>query len=530
MKRIIYYSSLLLMQVFFTLSAQEKLKVYDRASVSYMILNTPEKESFEIFKETYLKVEPSPKFDVNRINNRVVSVPSGTTNYEDAILEQLNNSNIGQEILSSWVSFDEKGTMSTARFMERGLYNASDEDVIKAMAMKRGLAYVQDYGENLIQKSYVMVVALEKVYKQDKVSSWDQIKALFHGKLKMRTNRKGYYLKIKAYLYKIDFNEERQAEFYKDCWINEDDPEDVKKGKIEAYKNFHVGFKFIAANEVTNFKFKGHPPFPINIFVKGPSFEKIMTSLVEKNYEKNLRSFDKQVEDLQVKVPVYNVKPVQAKVGKKEDLRINQRYFAYEYTIESNNEIKMKHVGVVRAKRPTDNRHIASGNMKPSRFAQVWGKVEPGMLLVQKPDVGLNVSGGYQFGKYNEGLFWQVDYLLGRRAKWFPISNLYISLQLIKTKYKIYDQTQKEDISFISLQKPICIAQNLKLTPYLGTAGIVLNTGETDLAAGIKLSWSIRHNIQIGAYGTYFNFYDRTAKGYPDRNGLNYGLNVQISL
>jgi hypothetical protein len=167
--------------------------------------------------------------------------------------------------------------------------------------------------------------------------------------------------------------------------------------------------------------------------------------------------------------------------------------------------------------------------MIPSKFSQEWGnKIEPGMLLIQKPDRGFNVSAGYQFGKV-DGLYWQFDLLLGRRAKRFPLSKTYLSLQLVYNSYTAYGQKVKDEVSFLSIHRPIFLWKNINIDPYIGFTSLTLNTGEIEGGGGVRLFYGIKHNINAGFYGTYLYFTKEPHSGKPDRNGMSYGLNLQMA-
>jgi hypothetical protein len=119
---------------------------------------------------------------------------------------------------------------------------------------------------------------------------------------------------------------------------------------------------------------------------------------------------------------LFNVEPLQAKIGKKEGVHPEKRFFVYEKREKANGEIVYDRKGILRAKRlVTDNTYGGTGDMRPTEFVRVGGtaKLEEGMLLKEKTEAGMSVAallgfnGQSRYGGIN--FEFNISHLLGKR-------------------------------------------------------------------------------------------------------------------
>ena len=74
----------------------------------------------------------------------------------------------------------------------------------------------------------------------------------------------------------------------------------------------------------------------------------------------------RKIEDFKLKVTVFKAYPVTAKLGTKEDLYTDQRFYVYEIEQDRSGNQSTVRKGVVRAKTINDNKGIATGTSLPS--------------------------------------------------------------------------------------------------------------------------------------------------------------------
>jgi hypothetical protein len=127
--------------------------------------------------------------------------------------------------------------------------------------------------------------------------------------------------------------------------------------------------------------------------------------------EQVLDEIVRAVPALQRAVFVINDRPILSRIGRKEGVKIGRRYKVVRQ-LDRDGEVVRRKRGYVRANRVTDNRGMAISRSEtgveeileyePSRFLQVHGRnVNQMDILVESPDLGLNIQTGYRGGSYH---------------------------------------------------------------------------------------------------------------------------------
>lgn len=426
------------------------------------------------------------------------------------VAQKLEDKNAGRSIIAKWFSQQSNGAFSMDLIKERGIYNATDAEVIKAKAGKRGTTALQDAGENLLNKSYVVVFDFVNV------ETWDEFYDRQDAKLyqlAVATNSKpkkyprvkyGFKGELFAYLYRVNWNDSLSAIFYQNAWDN------------PAYFN-SMKFGLTRVSETYVPRIEGS-----QLRIEAPrSNEDLIVALMQQGAEKSLVNFARDYHHFRVKTPLYSVKPLKAKIGRKEDLAIDQRYFVYESTLNSKGEKIAKRMGVVRAtKKITDNRSVSTGSTAPSTFYQEAGKkLYPGMLMEQMYDRGLGITVG--FGQRSlPGVMARVEYNM---AKIFNISmfKLYLEGQIGSASVRFGQSTTSTLLTSyqvsIGVSKTYTILRNIHLEPHVGiqfdstrangfSTAVTdslrsknINTGVTNfgLYVGVRMPINIFYNLQL---------------------------------
>jgi hypothetical protein len=109
-----------------------------------------------------------------------------------------------------------------------------------------------------------------------------------------------------------------------------------------------------------------------------------------------LEKANKKVIDFQVVAPVKSDHPISANIGKKEGLKIDNRYFVYEQEENEKGERKEVQVSTIRVRKVGDNMGLANDSSGYSKFYKIGGgNIEPGMYMRNKEDLGIGISLGY---------------------------------------------------------------------------------------------------------------------------------------
>ncbi|MCB8965086.1 MAG: hypothetical protein H6536_08630 [Bacteroidales bacterium] len=479
---------------------------YDRNSITLMYAQfASENHSSELLSKIN-NISFSDKY----YNNNLESIPftpsfsRGIQGLSDDLKQHLNTQTVGRQILSKWFARQSDGSMSMDLVFERGMFNATDAAYIKAQATKLGNAVLKDYGNRLIARSYVLVL------------DFQSIATMQEAKIK---GMKGWKATVTGYLYKISFTDEIQNSLY-EAWIYPEDTPEVKAEKNQKFNSLNVPVEFVTKSTVYVTASQASEDSQLGKFLKPKTEDQLLMELVQKAYDETLYNLEKAHEDFMVKTTIHQVRPIRAKIGKKEGLKCDSRYFAYEYVYdEKTNSAKPVRRGVIRAtSRIADNRQVAAGQTETSKFYQTAGrKLRTGYLLRQQNDIGVELTAGYEAGEVG-GAYARIDLRLGR---YIGIKSLFFMLEgglQSKEYYDNYVTFSKQDIFFYrygaGLAKGLMLTRNIELRPYVAFGQEVATHEDWkesggDLKVlyakgGANLALNLKHNFQlVGGVGFY---------------------------
>jgi hypothetical protein len=480
---------------------------YDRSSITVVVLDFPDGNHSSALREKIGRIVFADKYYNNNVEYLTLNSPFGrndlTIKPADLIKKAIEDKKMANEIVSKWYSRKSDGSMSLELIHERGMFNATDDASLLAKTTKRGNAELEDYGNRLINRSYILVFDFQNL--------------VTAAEAKIAGTR-GWQSNVVSYLYKIDYSTEVQAKVY-DAWIYEDDTPQIKadkRGKFEQIQ-FPISFVASSAASVTAQQMINRSDF-LKVLDPDKSEDQLLLQLVQKAYDENLYSLDRKYEDFRVKTTIDQTSPITAKIGKKEGLKTDYRFFAYEYVYnESAKSTSQKLRGVIRSTANiVDNRQVATGKSGTTQFYQTAGKqLEVGYLLQQRNDIGLELSLGYELsnalGGDAGGVNLRFDYRLGRYA---GIQSLFVYGELSLDGENTVWINSKEfgTIRYgLGFAKGIQLARNLELRPYVGFG--IEQAGENDIEykvlygkGGANAAYNLMHNIQVMGGISYYSF------------------------
>lgn len=383
---------------------------YTRNSVS--IIHTSYNDKYDKMVDQYFdSYQPGARYDNNTIATKEIVLNASrdlykeidnkrnylVPNWENTLSRYTNN--IGKEILSYLFSYDKKGHMDFYLLGERGLYNANDDDAILASAAKSGNALLRDAGANLLNNSYFIIYDMANIRYEYHTDLGDE---------------KGEYYWLctpVAYLYRIKWDDNMKNTFYESYWINEDDAPAEKECKATLYKSLEVPVELIMKVSKSSIskstkveKNKRENSKQSEETLINNAFRSMMnsaTSDLEEEMEKKHSSF-------QLSNAIFETHPIRVKIGKKEGISSNNRFFVYETISKDGTATNTKEVrkGVVLAsKQIADNRTNASGQTPSTVFYQIAGrKLAEGMTIREKKWIGMGLEAGYRYGE-NQGVY-----------------------------------------------------------------------------------------------------------------------------
>lgn len=500
---------------------------YDRSSITLLVLDYPGEKHYEFVRNNVDKVVFNEKYYINKLDFLTIKSPYKkdliSLNKKDLILEQLKKDRVGNEIVAKWYSMNKEGLMSLDLVHSRGMFNATDETFLQAKTTKRGNSQLEDYGNRLIDRSYILVF------------DFHDIKTMEEAKIK---DYKGWKSNVNAYLYKIDYNEAVRNAVY-DNWIYEDDNAQVKAAKKAAFAKLEIPMVFVSTTPMSIDKSESTK----DKNAKLKTDDQLMAETIQHAYEEILYSMEMRVEDFKVITTIHATKPLRAKIGKKEGLKTDNRFFAYEYVYnERKNETKQVLRGVIRStSKIADNVKVSEGKSPTSQFYQVSGRgLETGYLLQQKNDGGGELSIGIESGEIG-GIYGRLDVRLGR---FVGVQALFVYLEG-GYQSKEYNNISTNFLRYgIGLAKGLQLTRNAELRPFLG-AGFEDSDADSHkhstmyYKGGATLAYNIKYNIQlVGSAGYYITTKLKDSEGndtgmkwnekYDGRSGLSIMGGVKI--
>lgn len=376
-------------------SRDNPTKKYLRPSLTVLFLNRGDERSKRM--EKIVAAYPVPgKFNDHNVEVRSINENPDIPNFTKK-LETTLTQNLSREIVAKWFDRNSKGEFDMNLIGERGLYDASDADVIKAKSSERKMSLLKDAGEDLLDRSYILIYDVKNIQTIDEYEAKNKLQ---------NSGSEGYAANFDCYIYRLDWNDSIAAIFYNNLWVDASSP---NKDRVVAFDKATFPIKFVCKTSnpfgvVESEQYKDHKK---NYF-GSKSDDELFAELFPKIVSIADVALAQNNEDFRVKIPIFSTRPVTAKVGLKEGLSVDKRFFAYEFELDSKGNQIAKRKGVVRAtNKIIDNRKIATGDGGTSTFYQVagWG-LEQGMLLQEKQDWGIGFTPGFGInsGYVGEGI------------------------------------------------------------------------------------------------------------------------------
>lgn len=406
--RTLHFTLLYLLMVISAASAQNDRS--NRNSLSLIHLDYNDNYSHTI-NQLFSSARPDARYDQNDIPTKRIVVngkriwQDQSGNYEapdrtKQIQAYLNEKNVGNEILSYLFNrTSQTGIMDLTRLHRRGEYDATDDNILESRSTKRGIEAIKENGFNLINNSYILV--------------YDFANIRYEYKKEDDGGDYYWYATPAAYLFKIEWNENLQNELF-DCWVDADTPAREAIMRKKAFERLSVPLRFVIKRVDNNLSEcsgieeqqrkinNGSKREHSNDELKTQAFNKLIYMGADRLGEQ----IESKHQPFRISNALYATSPIRAKIGAKENIRVNDRYFVYEHTQGSDGTIQKSRKGVVRATTHiARNQHIASGNSATTEFYQIaGGKLQEGMSIEEKHSLYFNLDLGYRYGNL-EGVY-----------------------------------------------------------------------------------------------------------------------------
>lgn len=367
----------------------EEFVSYDRNSISVIVTKYNDQYDNTVYS-TVNGFSFGSKFDVNNINTKTVQVrqsrqlPEGSVSAwsytpDEAtasdVLAQLNNNNVGKEILNYILSPDAQGRFTRNIINARGQWNANDKDYIESKATQ--VNTMGENGDKLIANSYIIVFDLKN---PERVETKAQDK---NGRVYTIVTWRG---NVGAMVYKIADAKELVANVLNNMWIYEHDSASTADAKKRAFEELKVRMELVGTAGVS-------------------TSGKELSNVINNAKDQIIQKLEDQIPAWQVTIDCETIKPfITAKIGTKEGVRNGQRYGIYGQVYNrSKDRLEFKRKGYVRATEVADNRRVADGTADSTYFYRISGTatLTGTEILKQRNDLGLGISFNYNYNGSN---------------------------------------------------------------------------------------------------------------------------------
>lgn len=486
---------------------QLKDAVYHRSSLTYIV------ESYhgsyqQLVKSVIPRVKVPLKLDDNRLEKpeirRIDDASLSAAQYNAEMIDQLQQNKIPNQIIANWFNRKPDGSFNMNLVLQRGQYDANDAAVLNALSMQRGLSAIDITAMELVENSFILVMDIKEVHSMDdEYDLKDKALRAFAKRNKAKYEpikriMNGYKAAVEYRLYQVNFNDSIAAIFYRNLWVDADDPADIKADRKKAFDNFYFPliYQFKTVLNISGTQLNPGIPFaPLN----QASDSEMMIRMFENGVEGVIREIEKVLPKFRIRANLVNTNPIEAKIGLKEGLIVDQRFFVFEDKMNRSGNVKSKRKGVVRVKRVSDNREISDGDSKSTQFYQIAGQnLGAGMVVEQHRGANMGLSAGYNFLGNIKGVEFRLDYNLSSMfAGISPNGNamtgfkIYIEIGIDMRTYesnsfKFYDVTSifestlsrddnelyKANFGFLRMglgfSKSIQLSKNVAIAPELG--------------------------------------------------------------
>lgn len=344
--------------------AQEPTSEYRRSSIYSILVNHTDQQFANEIKEAFLQIPVPDKFNDHNLSVKVLNMDkklsgAGSTKENPLITEFLNNNQIASRLVGRWFNRDYyTGECNMELVKERGLYNATEFDKQLALRSARGMAMLQDAGEDLIGNTFVIVNDIRYIDKNQGaqtgaaiIKGLGTLLAAYTGtNIDDLTNDigdmvetiKGFKVKINTFLYKLDWSEEQTTIFYQEQYSGKADS--TKRTNFENarsnYKLKYVG-KVESSGGTTSF---------LGINEEEPVV--MVRKACQRAIDENVVDLQRNYEEFRTKSPLISIEPLTAYIGKKEGVSSNTKFEVLEMVELEDGSKKYDRVGIIE---PIDN-------------------------------------------------------------------------------------------------------------------------------------------------------------------------------
>ena len=398
-------------------TAQDETK-YRRSSIYSLMIKHDQQKFADDISKVFLEMPVPDKYNDHDLSVKVISVSDKKLKDKAGITDFLNRNQIASRLVGRWFDRDVlSGQCDMQLVKERGLYNANEFDLELANRSQRGIALLEDAGEDLIGNTFVLVNDIRYIDRskgsatigiilkiigalgqgmhdaQEKKNSNNRnarynkntnqksIQESFNDLAELAESYKGFKVKIHSYLYRLVWDDDIASTFYNDTYT--DSNNDVARLNSFERKRGTYRLEYIGEQERS-----GSSTSFLGIKEEEPLL--MVRKACQRALDENVANLQRNFDVFKVKVPLNQTDPITAPIGLKEGMTEKSKYEVLEIRQDDKGHTVYKRVGTIVPEKGKiwDNRFMASeekargADLGKTTFRKTsGGTFYPGMLI-----------------------------------------------------------------------------------------------------------------------------------------------------
>ncbi len=343
-------------------------ETYRRSSLCLILLTHKGTQYANQMEQQFSQIPLPERYNDHNLTVRVFSV-YGNQSRKD-IDYKLYSNNVAKDLVKKWFNYDPySGTMNMELIHQRGGYNASYEDLLRAENTERGVALLSEEGDELLQNTFVLVCDMDyydkaqtgqvlsgllaassyvlDAYAQEQYRKGDTDAAVYSdlgstlamSGAAVASDMGGFAVNMKAYLYRLKWNDGLKEKMYSEYWSDESYPISERmdrKSKFESDRT-SFGLEYIGMYRERSAR---------TVFKSQNDLNKVIREVCATTINKGIENLAKNYPVFKPKTSFYcDGSRLYAYIGTKEGVKTSTKYEILE-TQKKKGEITYKRVGV----------------------------------------------------------------------------------------------------------------------------------------------------------------------------------------
>jgi hypothetical protein len=448
---------------------------------------------------------------------------------------------VGKEVFGQMLSRTTDGNMSWDKIKEAAAYSATDNQALSAKGSKNEANVMEEIAGELLKRSYYVIYDVQSIKTYDQVynerDAAGQASAAKTNKpyTPAKRTQEGWQIDFNYYVYRLGWNDSIMNIFGNDAWLDASITDAAERSKrISAFENFSFPFELAySGSSIAIASQSNDAEMYAKLKIKRKSMDELLTELPKSMQDDMVSKGGRKVEDFKMRAPIFQEYPITVKLGSKEGLYYDERFYVYDMEQDKEGKTIKKRRGVLRASNIVDNATIATGQSPASTFRQEGGKtLYQGTLVELKEDFGFGLSVGYGLldkfvGGVNVGAEVRIPKFLKGSAGWNKyLRGLYLNANVGFNPYndvQILEDYPEEKYSGSSMSIGASISRetyilkkgNLYLMPEIGggifsasldeyfSDGTALNAGGMYVNGGLGIGFHFGPTVSFFAKGGF---------------------------